>query len=387
MLSRIPLKIIADKILENPSYIPVAAKALWRKHIDANIDIARKDGIAKKPPIQISLRITNRCNQRCAICGQFGLKGYINKGGVKDFSNELDLDMYKKLVDEVCENRPIFYITGGEALLYKDLFNLTGYIKKKKCYVYVITNGSLLHEFADEIIKQEWDMLTVSLDGPKEIHDKCRGMEGTFDKTIRGIELLLKDRIKKPFFVLCATVSLVNQNYLFELFDVVDKIKPDALVLYLSWFTTENIGKKHSRILKDEMGIDAFSWQSYVGQNIGIDTEKLTDTLKTLLKNKYSFPWFYIPYINLDKIHIYYNEPENFLGYGPCAAPYIMVDIMPNGDVVTCRDFVDIKVGNIKEKPLLEIWNNDIFKNFRLLLQKNNGTLPQCSRCCGLMGF
>jgi len=36
---------------------------------------------------------------------------------------------------------------------------------------------------------------------------------------------------------------------------------------------------------------------------------------------------------------------------------------------------------------LLEIWNDKGFVKFRKLLIRKGGTLPQCSRCCGLMGF
>ena len=32
-------------------------------------------------------------------------------------------------------------------------------------------------------------------------------------------------------------------------------------------------------------------------------------------------------------------------------------------------------------------WNDEPFVRFRKLLIDHGGTLPQCSRCCGLMGF
>ncbi len=94
-----------------------------------------------------------------------------------------------------------------------------------------------------------------------------------------------------------------------------------------------------------------------------------------------------IPNIKDKDIAKYYLNSSEMFGYAKCVAPFIMVDIMPNGDVTTCRDFIDIKVGNITEKPLLDIWNGEEFVKFRKLLIENKGLLPQCSRCCGLMGF
>jgi radical SAM protein with 4Fe4S-binding SPASM domain len=60
---------------------------------------------------------------------------------------------------------------------------------------------------------------------------------------------------------------------------------------------------------------------------------------------------------------------------------------MPNGDVVTCRDYPDVVVGNIKEKSILELWNNDKMRGFRNLLKEEGGLLPVCTRCQGLMGW
>ena len=74
-------------------------------------------------------------------------------------------------------------------------------------------------------------------------------------------------------------------------------------------------------------------------------------------------------------------------GFDKCITPFLEVNIMPNGDVVTCRDYIDVKAGNISEDKLLDIWNNEKFVKFRKLLIDKKGLLPQCTRCCGLMGF
>ena len=389
MLSKLPVGMFLKALAPRTKYLPVVSRAVWRKHFHVNGDLKGADGFARKPPYQISLRITNRCNQRCAICGQFGENGYMNTGEGDHLLNDLSFEDYKRIVDETAHYKPIFYITGGEALLYRDLFKLTQYMKDKGCYVYVITNGASLEKHAEEIVKQKWDMLTCSLDGPEEIHDAARGIPGTFQRTAEGINKLLKLRGKDPdpYFLISATVSSTNQHHMDELFETVDGLSPDGMILYLSWFTTQEIGERHADILMEEMGVDANTWRSYIGQNTEIDTDRLKADLQRLGKKKFSFDWFPVPFIDSDQLEPYYKTPEDFLGYGPCVAPYLMVDVMPNGDVTTCRDYIDVKVGNITETPLLEIWNNDRFREFRQLLHRQGGTLPQCSRCCGLMGF
>ncbi len=391
MLSKIPVIPLLKSIAPRLQYTPAIVRGLWRKHYDIKKDLSLDDGVALKPPYQISLRITNKCNQKCAICGQYGTNGYMNTSKGRELLNDIPVWRYKKLVDEVAKYKPVFYITGGEALLYDGLFELTDYIKKKGCYVYVITNGSLLGKHAHEIVKQKWDMLASSFDGPEEIHDQCRGIRGTFQQTVKGIRELKLERkrqsVNTPYFMLSSTISSTNQHKLEELFETAASIGPECLLLYLSWFTTEDIGKRHQKILKEELGVDAVTWKSYIGQNVNIDTEKLKETLAKISKKKYPFMWFPIPNISLNKLDTYYNEPQDFMGYSNCIAPYLMIDIMPNGDVVTCRDYIDVKVGNIMEDKLLDIWNNQKFKDFRKVLKKHGGVLPQCSRCCGLMGF
>jgi hypothetical protein len=61
---------------------------------------------------------------------------------------------------------------------------------------------------------------------------------------------------------------------------------------------------------------------------------------------------------------------------------------MPNGDVVTFRDFPDFVTGNIKESSIMDIYNGEKHRSFRRALRKQkNGVFPLCSRCCGLMGY
>jgi hypothetical protein len=54
--------------------------------------------------------------------------------------------------------------------------------------------------------------------------------------------------------------------------------------------------------------------------------------------------------------------------------------------VATCRDYPDYVCGNIQRDSILTIWNNDRYRAFRNSL-RDEGLLPICARCCGLMGW
>jgi radical SAM protein with 4Fe4S-binding SPASM domain len=264
-------------------------------------------------------------------------------------------------------------------------------MKKKGSVVSVVTNGAMLEKYAEDIVKNKWDMILVSFDGPKEIHDKCRNFDGAYDAAAKGLIKInqIKKKMKsvKPFVLTSTTLSSVNVPVLEETFNIGKKINPDLMVVYLSWFTSEKIGKAHTEILEKNIGVTPYTWKSYVNEFSKKDAESFKNALTRVKHKKWPFPYFIIPDLKDKDFEDYYLKPEKFFGYDKCVAPFIMVDIMPNGDVVTCRDYIDVIVGNITEKPLLDIWNDKKFVAWRKLLIKHHGKLPICSRCCGLMGF
>ena len=119
-----------------------------------------------------------------------------------------------------------------------------------------------------------------------------------------------------------------------------------------------------------------------------LDIEKIAEQVQKIKSEKFKMPILFVPDLKIEQIRTYYTEPENFFGYKKCVSPWFQLDVMPNGDTVTCRDFPDFVTGNIKESSILEIYNNEKHRKFRQALKScDNGVFPICSRCCGLMGY
>lgn len=389
-LSRIPTQFFKP-MSRHPELMLILMRGAYKKYVVAARSHARPDG-ASDALWLISLRITARCNHRCAICGQQGEKGYNRLNNVQKATDEVPLETYKKMVDEVLHLKPHIYITGGEPFLYKDLVPLVRYMKQNGLSVQVVTNGVGLEKYADDIVADEWDMLCVSIDGPRDVHDKCRGLVGAYDTMQRGvrkIQSIKKEQKKKyPTFYTLSTLSEANQASLMDTLREAESLEPDIIAVYYSWFTSEEVGCRHSEILKREIGVEPFAWKSYARDMSGMDPKVIANTVRTVERTKFKAPVVFIPQLKPEEIEEYYREPENFLGYSRCYAPWFQVDIMPNGDVVNCRDFPDIHMGNIQKTPLLDIYNGEMFRKYRKALAKQpNGVFPLCSRCCGLMGY
>lgn len=392
MRSRFPYRILMKAFFRSPNLIRPVGRGLVRKHLTVDRDYRNPTGEALGPPRQVSVRITNACNHRCAVCGQYGSHGYMKDRDKKEKLLEtLPFERHVELVDEMAPHKPVFYYTGGEPFLYPRFPELLNHIKARGMVVSVVTNGVKLEETAETMVENGWDMILVSLDGPEAVHDACRNTPGAFETAMRGIRAVQEAKARRgaarPFVMTSTTLSPVNADHLIETFEIGSALDLDLMIVYLSWFTSEAIGRRHAALLEDRLGVTPFTWQSYVQDFSEEDARRLAGAVTAVRERRWPMDYLIIPNLSEDDTVTYYREPEETFGYQKCAAPFFMVDIMPNGDVVTCRDFIDVCAGNIRETPLLDVWNGERYRAFRRLLVEEGGLLPQCTRCCGLMGF
>jgi len=89
---------------------------------------------------------------------------------------------------------------------------------------------------------------------------------------------------------------------------------------------------------------------------------------------------------NREQIQRYYTDHSATFGYDQCVSIYMTLEIDSNGDVGLCRDYHDYVIGNIKTDAIAEIWNGPAALKFRRSISEQ-GLMPACRRCCGLMGF
>ena len=117
-------------------------------------------------PQFISFTVTNSCNLRCRMCGQWSEEGYILNRTV-DVWERMKLEDWKRLVDEVAHHRIRFILVrGGEPFLFKGIMELLQYINGKGIFHSVDTNGTFLERVADGLSTIDKLHITFSVDGP-----------------------------------------------------------------------------------------------------------------------------------------------------------------------------------------------------------------------------
>ena len=79
---------------------------------------------------------------------------------------------WKRLVDELAEHGiPSLLLRGGEPFLFPASSSCWSTSTAKGIFISIDTNGTLLERYAAEIVRIGNIHLTISVDGPEEIHD------------------------------------------------------------------------------------------------------------------------------------------------------------------------------------------------------------------------
>jgi sulfatase maturation enzyme AslB (radical SAM superfamily) len=122
------------------------------------------------------------CNLNCHFCYTHKTKNILSNQQILDFVEKYNDFLTKDFKDAKLKS---ILFCGGEVFTLPDFPKLINTLTKKGIFITIITNGTI--DRLTEIDNPSNCQLLVSLDGPKEIHDRNRGI-GNFDKTIKFIK-------------------------------------------------------------------------------------------------------------------------------------------------------------------------------------------------------
>ena len=166
---------------------------------------------------------TKTCNLRCRHC-------YMESDG-KQYKGELTTNEAKKFIDDLADFKvPVLLFSGGEPLMRQDFFELAEYAAGKNVRPTLSTNGTLItRETAQRIKDIGVGYVGISLDGLKEINDKFRGVEGAYEKAMRGIEncVAVGQRVGLRF-----TINQHNLRDLENIFDFIEEKQINRVCFY-----------------------------------------------------------------------------------------------------------------------------------------------------------
>jgi len=348
----------------------------------------------------VSLRITDMCNLRCHTCGQWGDNGYLHEYEMKELkAREVPLETYKNLVDQIADKgwSPIWYIWGGEPMMYPGMIELLYYIKDKGMPISMVSNGTKIAIYANEIA-DTCTILYLSVDGPNaEIHDNQRPAVSSSYSNFKDVEAALDDvKAEKenrgslfPYIVPLSCITAYNIDYVVDLYKFTSQYA-DAQILYLTWWIDQASAIEHSKDYERRFGSKPQTHYGWIGDwkefDHGVILDKYMEMIEISNKTGKCPPMMMPELTTKEDINTYYNDHTETFGYNQCVSIYMTLEIDSNGDVSLCRDYHDYVIGNIQTDRVEDMWNNPAAIKFRQSISQE-GVMPVCRRCCGLMGF
>ena len=333
-------------------------------------------------PQSISLTITNTCNLRCQMCGQWSQEGYMHDRK-QDLKQELTLADWKRLVDEIAAHGiPSVLLRGGEVFLLPDITELLEYIHAKGIFISIDTNGTLLEKHAADIVRVGNIHLTISIDGSEKTHDQVRGVKGCFGRIREGVARLHeieKSSGRSISQAINFTISPYSYQDLGTLPDVARSLSINTVCIVPYYYFSEEVGKRYEHEMWENFGCPAFSWRGFHHEESGVDPDEFQRQLRQYLAtlgDLYNFPYMAL---SEDEYRTWFSDPTSPVGLTHCTNVEKLLDIQPHGEANFCVDFPDYTIGNVKESTIEEIWNGERAARFREYRRKQ--PLAVCYRC------
>jgi radical SAM protein with 4Fe4S-binding SPASM domain len=327
--------------------------------------------IVSNPPVCLYLETTNRCNLLCQHCPRTFAS--------VERPADLSFEKMKLIVDQVPGLKRAVLHGIGEPLINKELPRMIRYLKDRGVYVLFNSNGTMLYPHVQQqLIASGLDEYRISLDAADaETFTMVRGLP-RFNLIVKNVREFVA--VQKEMGVGLPRLSL----WLVGLKETLDQLKAFVLLakdmgvgeVYLQrlvFFDDHQQGQGLARpdqalfasARADEMRVieEAHALASEVG--IVFNASGAASPEQSLMPKDDGQPW------------------------SLCRRPWTLMYITANGNVLPCciapfaeRDYTSYVLGNAFERPLMDIWNDHLYKRFRSDLQSDEP--PSACKNCGV---
>jgi len=315
-------------------------------------------------PILI-LNVHTRCNCRCVMCD-------IWKRETSEQIRAQDMERHRASLEKLGVRQVV--LTGGEPLMHNDLAALCNFFREQQIHLTLLTTGLLLYKRAEEVATL-FDDVIVSLDGPQEIHDSIRRVNGAFNLIHKGIAAVRQHNPSLP--ITCrTTVQKANYQHLRETVDAARAVGLDSISFLAADLTSEAFNRP-------------LIWPGEKQSEIGLNSDEvnaLEEEIENLIREyEAGIRHKYIVEAAAKLRQIGRRFREHLGQISPqapiCNAPWFSAVVEVDGSVRPC--FFHRTIGNLASSTLEEVINGDAAQNFRKSLDME--TNPTCQRCvCSL---
>ncbi|UCD73400.1 MAG: radical SAM protein [Candidatus Bathyarchaeota archaeon] len=303
-------------------------------------------------PSHLLMRVTSRCNQRCLFCPR---KAPSVPRRRFEFDDVL-IDRFAEMVDRF-RGVSSLTLTGGEPFLNKDIFEMMEYANSRSIRVFASTNGAVLDDKIDQIIRSPLSHLNISLDAvtPSDYESMHGEPKSIFYKVLDNIAGLVEEREKFNHHLELGVSYICTKGNFRRIPDMIQlarEIGVDALIFYnLVPFDLPGFSKDDCLYEEDPEVAEVIE-----------SVEEFSPELSVMMPALYRS-------VILNRF---------------CRMPFTTLCIDGEGFVsVCCQSTSQGKygdVGNILRDE--NVWNNQHFRRMREILMNDSKPLPELCTVC-----
>ena len=322
--------------------------------------------------------VADLCNLRCEYC-YYAEKNELIKTGTSRMSLEVLENYIRQCFDMHGKDAVVEFIWhGGEPVLagidfYSTVLELQKqYGSRRKILNTIQTNATCLTDEMCELFRDHGFLVGVSIDGPKELHNRYRRTksgEDSFEKTMAGIALLKEYHV--PFSTL-TTVNSCNMDKPQEVYEFLREITDYMQFLPVVESFPAEYEEKEGQVFAIPPGIHSFKIKhpvmpfSVTPEGYGRFLCGVFDCWEQMDIGK--------KHVQLDNLK---GIPASLCVHNPLCGHSGCVEA--NGDVFACDRyaFPQYKLGNILETPLGVLME----QNHSFGMHKTYGLSEECFKC------
>lgn len=312
--------------------------------------------------------LTKRCNLRCLHCRA--------EADESVFENELTTDQAFGVVDQIAGfASPILVLTGGEPLYRADVFDIAAYAHGRGLRTALATNGTMIDGSTVLRIRSSGiSRVSISIDGKDAAsHDGFRGIEGSFDRALKGARLLKNAGVEFQFNT---TITRRNADEIDEIMTLAERCGAKALHIFMLVPVGCGVQIAESDMISKERYEEILRW--FYRRSMQTDME---------LKATCAPHYYRIirQEARKDGREITFQTHGMSAMTRGCLAGTGVCFISHRGDVQPCG-YLPLTAGNVMQTPFREIWHNaGLFNDLRNLdaLKGKCGLCEYRSYCAG----
>jgi MoaA/NifB/PqqE/SkfB family radical SAM enzyme len=320
----------------------------------------------------VFVEVTNRCNLLCETCPRTFF--------AREPDKSLTFDEFVYITEQFPTMQRAVLHGIGEPLLNRELPQMIAYLKDRDVKVLFNSNGTLLTpDWQENLIRSGLDEYRCSIDGAEPAtYARIRGAD-VLPRVLEGLRGLVATKARlhsdRPHISIWCVATQDNLRELPALVQTAAGLGvPEVYVQRMTYFT----GEPEEQYGLARAGEAVFGQKQTEQKEIIARCEELSAELGIDFRASGA---------RAPRDSLAAARDAGMAPWRACLRPWTTAYVTANGNCLPCcispfatNDYESLILGNLFESPFAELWNNQLYQDFRARLLSQNPH-PACAGC------